>query len=279
MLPAMFSLRAMRVVCALAVFFHVGIHFSMEIFFFPNLLAYSAFVDWERVLKLAPVARPLQAWESFLKYVRGWMLPVIGLPLALLYTYVNNPVAAFLFLFGNGVWIRDSFIALVAAGIAAGYFLHLLRASLRRDRAVSSSRSPADRGSATPIILFDGVCGLCNGFIDWVLRHDKRSAFRFAPLLSNSGRVLLAQHGLAPNYIESIVLLDGTKTYYRSTAALQILRRLGLPWSIATVFIVLPPHLRDIPYDFIAERRYRWFGRTQQCRIPSASERARFITD
>jgi predicted DCC family thiol-disulfide oxidoreductase YuxK/uncharacterized membrane protein YphA (DoxX/SURF4 family) len=276
-LPAMFSLRAMRVVCAVAVFFHVGIHFSMEIFFAPNLLAYGAFVEWDRVLKLRPVARLFQAWQAVLKNVRGWMLPVVGLPLALLYTYTDNPVAAFLFLFGHGVWIRDSLTSLVAAGIASWYLIHVLRGSPRRNSAASLSR-PGQPGPATPpIILFDGVCGLCNRFVDWILKRDTGGHFLFAPLQSNRGRELLTSAGLPADYDDSVVLIRDGIAYRCSTAVLLILKSLGRPWSMAGAFLPLPTHLRDTIYEILASRRYIWFGRHEQCRIPTSAEKARFL--
>jgi predicted DCC family thiol-disulfide oxidoreductase YuxK len=128
-----------------------------------------------------------------------------------------------------------------------------------------------------PIILFDGVCNLCNGSVDFIIRRDRCGIFRFASLQSAAGRALLQQHGLPPDTLDSVVLVDEAGVHARSTAALRIARKLGAAWPLAYAFIVVPRPLRDALYDFIAHRRYRWFGKRETCRLPSPAERDRFL--
>lgn len=132
----------------------------------------------------------------------------------------------------------------------------------------------------TSVVFFDGVCNLCNGTVQFILDHDKREQFRFAPLQSEAAEKLLAGRGLAKDReaLDSVILLEGDKVYERSDAALRIARRLGGLWSALYVFIVIPRFLRDAVYKLIARNRYRWFGRTEQCRVPTPELRARFLT-
>jgi predicted DCC family thiol-disulfide oxidoreductase YuxK len=130
------------------------------------------------------------------------------------------------------------------------------------------------------IVLFDGVCGLCNRSIDFLLRHDRHGALRFAPLQSQAGQALLRQHGLNPAEFSSVVVIDGSQVHRRSDAALHALSRLGAFWgAIAIVARVLPRSGRDAIYDWVAKNRYRWFGRQSSCRIPAPDERQRFLPD
>lgn len=125
------------------------------------------------------------------------------------------------------------------------------------------------------VILFDGVCNLCNAWVDFVVRHDEEGRFRFAPLQSDVARDLLK--GAPADLPDSIVLVEGHSVWTRSTAALRVARALGLPWSLAWAFIVVPPALRDAVYDWVARNRYRWFGKRETCRVPTPEERARFL--
>ncbi|MFN2444857.1 MAG: thiol-disulfide oxidoreductase DCC family protein [Vicinamibacterales bacterium] len=126
-----------------------------------------------------------------------------------------------------------------------------------------------------PLIVFDGVCGLCNGWVDFLLRHDRAGVFRFTPFQSEDGQRVLAEHGLLAG--ESVVLVVGGRAWRDSSAILEILRRLGGMWSLAYVGVIIPRALRDTLYQFVARRRYRWFGRRQACRIPTPQERKRFL--
>ena len=126
------------------------------------------------------------------------------------------------------------------------------------------------------VIFFDGVCGLCNGFVDFVLPRDKNKALLFSPLQSEK-----AAEYLSPELVEdltTIVFYDAGKIYVRSEAVLRALAYLGSFWKILPGFLVLPAFIRDSLYRFIATNRYRWFGEKETCRLPTADERERFLT-
>lgn len=127
------------------------------------------------------------------------------------------------------------------------------------------------------VVLFDGVCNFCNASVNFIARRDPVGQFQFAPLESDVGRKLLAETGLAGQDIDSVVLVDGERAFVKSTAALRIARQLRGAWPLMAVFLVVPRFLRDAVYDFIARNRYRWFGRREECMIPSADLRARFL--
>ena len=130
-----------------------------------------------------------------------------------------------------------------------------------------------------PVVLFDGVCNLCNGAVNFLVDRDPRAKLRFASLQSSAGRALLEGlgHALADGDPESIVLVDGGLVYERSTAALRIARHLSGPWSLLAVLFVVPAFLRDLVYRWVASNRYRWFGKSDVCRVPTPELRARFI--
>ncbi len=134
-----------------------------------------------------------------------------------------------------------------------------------------------DSPSAT--ILFDGVCNLCNGFVQFVIRHDAAGRFRFAALQSEAGRALLAAHGATPATAdpESVLLVSGGRLYSHSGAVLRIAQGLGWPWRLAAVGWVLPRAGRDALYRFVARNRYRWFGRQDSCMLPTPALKARFL--
>ena len=128
------------------------------------------------------------------------------------------------------------------------------------------------------IILFDGVCNLCNGFVQFIIRHDPAGRFRFAALQSEAGQALLVAHGLAPvAEPESVLLFSGGRLYSHSTAVLGIARGLGWPWRLAGVGKVLPRAWRDALYRFVARHRYRWFGRQESCMLPTPALKSRFL--
>lgn len=131
---------------------------------------------------------------------------------------------------------------------------------------------------SSPIVLFDGVCNLCNGSVNFIIDRDKQQ-FRFASLQSEVGESLLARHGLPASYLGSLVLVEEDCVYTKSTAALKIARRLDGLWPLFYVFIVFPAGVRDFFYDVIARNRYRLFGKSDACRLPTAAERARFVVD
>ncbi|ELY70345.1 thiol-disulfide oxidoreductase DCC family protein [Natrinema versiforme] len=121
-----------------------------------------------------------------------------------------------------------------------------------------------------PIILFDGVCNLCNGFVQFILPRDTEGKFRFASLQSDVGTELLAEHDLPTDELESIVLIEGEDSYVKSDAVIRIARHLGGPYALLGPFRFLPRRLRNWAYDFVAARRYRWFGKKDQCAMPPA---------
>jgi predicted DCC family thiol-disulfide oxidoreductase YuxK len=132
-------------------------------------------------------------------------------------------------------------------------------------------------GLAGPVILFDGVCNLCNWWVSFVMARDHHRRFRFATLQGRTGTALMrATYGNAAAP-DSIVLVNEKRVSTRSSAALRILRLLGFPWSLATVFLLVPPPIRDAVYDLIARNRYRWFGQPSTCRLPTPEERGFFL--
>ncbi|WP_459191583.1 thiol-disulfide oxidoreductase DCC family protein [Halosimplex sp. J119] len=128
-----------------------------------------------------------------------------------------------------------------------------------------------------PILLFDGVCNLCNGSIKFVIDHDPDAVFRFAPLQSEAAERLLADVGFDDYDFGTFVLVDGDDYYTKSEAALRVASRLEFPWSLAGAFRVVPRPLRDAVYDTVATHRYAVFGKKAQCMIPSPEIRERFI--
>lgn len=131
---------------------------------------------------------------------------------------------------------------------------------------------------SSPVLLFDGVCNLCNGAVNFVIDHDAAERFRFASLQSEAARPLLARAGLPADYLGSLVLIDGLRAYVRSDAVLEAARRLGGPWALAYILKLLPRSWRDAAYDWIAQRRYRWFGRRDTCRLMTPELKARFLS-
>ncbi|MEO6759476.1 MAG: thiol-disulfide oxidoreductase DCC family protein [Saprospiraceae bacterium] len=129
----------------------------------------------------------------------------------------------------------------------------------------------------SPVLLFDGVCNLCNASVQWVLTHDPRGVFRFAALQSETGQELLHQFGLDQESFNSVVLVDGDRIYLRSDAPLEIVRRLGGAWPLLYGFKIIPRFLRDAIYNWIARNRYRWFGKREACMLPRAEWKARFL--
>lgn len=128
-----------------------------------------------------------------------------------------------------------------------------------------------------PLVLFDGVCNLCNGAVQWILRQDRRGVFRFASLQSEAARAALRDAGAEGPLPDSVVVLDERGVHTRSSAAFAIARGLGLPWSLLAVAAVLPRPVRDAAYALIAANRYRWFGVRETCTVPTPELKARFL--
>ena len=128
------------------------------------------------------------------------------------------------------------------------------------------------------IILFDGVCNLCNGAIQFVIKRDKKNQFRYTSLQGELGKKLLKERNIDPAKIDSIILIDpNTAFYVKSTAALQISKGLSGLWPLLSVFLILPASLSNLVYDFIAKNRYKWFGKEENCMVPTKEQRELFL--
>ena len=127
------------------------------------------------------------------------------------------------------------------------------------------------------IILFDGVCNLCDSVVQFVLKKDKKNRFRFAALQSERGTALLKQFGLSTTNYNSFVLIESGRVYQKSTAALRVLKGLGGVWVLLYGFIIFPRPIRDYIYDWVARNRYRFFGKKDECMLPTPEIRARFL--
>lgn len=126
------------------------------------------------------------------------------------------------------------------------------------------------------IILFDGECNFCDRSVQFIIKRDPQAVFNFASLQSETGKELLASH-LIPEDNDSIVLISGERAYQKSTATLQIAKQLKGLWKLCYIFIILPRPIRDFFYDKFAKNRYKWFGRKDNCAIPSPEIRKRFL--
>jgi predicted DCC family thiol-disulfide oxidoreductase YuxK len=131
--------------------------------------------------------------------------------------------------------------------------------------------------SDQPVILFDGVCNLCNSAVQYVIRRDPAGIFKFASLQSETGRELLKTYRLSPVEPDSFVLIQHHKAYTRSTAALKVARQLKGPSALLYGFIIVPAFIRNAVYNLIARNRYRWFGKQDECMVPTSALRQRFL--
>ena len=129
--------------------------------------------------------------------------------------------------------------------------------------------------SDQPIIFFDGVCGLCNRAVDFLIRRDKKRMFLFAPLQGATAKGELPEHLLAKT--DTIILKGKEQIYIKSTAILEIFKRIGGVWRFTALFYVFPKIFRDWLYDIVANNRYKVFGKKESCRIPSPEEREVFL--
>lgn len=134
--------------------------------------------------------------------------------------------------------------------------------------------SPAD---AQAVIVFDGVCVLCNGWVRFLLRYDRHGRYRFAAMQTESGGALLSAHGLDPDDPASFLLIDDGRAWTDTEAVCRVVTGLGGPWRLACLVGLVPRALRDRLYRWIARNRYRWFGRREACLVPTAEQHARFL--
>ena len=142
--------------------------------------------------------------------------------------------------------------------------------------------SQATSTDVRKIVLYDGLCGMCDGVVQFLLRHDKKDTFRFAPQQGEAARPILDRHALDTATIETIYVIENynspqEKIYTKSDAALRIADGLGGIWTLALAARMLPRSFRDACYDLVARNRYRIFGRRTECRIPTADDRHKFL--
>ncbi|MBK8443423.1 MAG: thiol-disulfide oxidoreductase DCC family protein [Sphingobacteriales bacterium] len=143
----------------------------------------------------------------------------------------------------------------------------------------TENTAPPDFAPAPPahLLLFDGVCNLCNGVVQFILRHDRQGKFVFASLQSATGQHYLQQLQLPLHHFDSFILIEKNIAYQKSDAALRIARTLGGGWKILYGFIIIPAAWRNAVYDIIARHRYRFFGKTETCMLPHPKWKNRFL--
>ena len=128
------------------------------------------------------------------------------------------------------------------------------------------------------IILFDGVCNLCDAAVQFVIEHDKKDQFRFVALQSELGQQILKHIGINPANIDSVILYQpGIAYYYKSAAAIEIARSLGGFLHFGTIFKLIPTGIRNQLYDYVAKNRYKWYGKKESCLVPSAENKTKFL--
>jgi predicted DCC family thiol-disulfide oxidoreductase YuxK len=126
------------------------------------------------------------------------------------------------------------------------------------------------------IILFDGVCNLCNSSVQFILKRDPSGQFQFASLQGEVGQQLIQRFGLKPD-LNSFVLIENEMVYLQSTAALRVCKGLTCAWKLLSVFLLIPRPFRDIVYKFVANNRYKWFGKSESCMLPLPEWKNRFL--
>jgi len=128
-----------------------------------------------------------------------------------------------------------------------------------------------------PVVLFDGLCNLCEGSVRFIIQRDPATVFRFASLQSKFGQEALERFKLPKDDFDTMVLVDGDRVFTRSTAALKVAKKLRFPWPLFFVFIFVPPFLRNFLYGILSRNRYRLFGKKEQCLIPTPELKSRFL--
>lgn len=114
--------------------------------------------------------------------------------------------------------------------------------------------------SAKCLVLFDGVCNLCNNTVRFIFKRDKKDRFRYLSLQDSRAKMILSSHNYVDPNLKSFVLIKGDSLYTKSTAALMVAKELGFPYAMASIFFIIPVYLRNKAYDFVAKNRYKWFG-------------------
>ncbi len=127
------------------------------------------------------------------------------------------------------------------------------------------------------IILFDGICNLCNNSVTFVIKRDSKNLFKYAALQSEAGKELVKEHGIDTETTDSIILIEANKAYVKSSAALRIAKHLSGGWPLLYGFIIIPTFLRNWVYDWVARNRYKWFGKKESCMIPTPELKEKFL--
>jgi len=128
------------------------------------------------------------------------------------------------------------------------------------------------------LILFDGVCNLCNASVLFIIKRDKKAIFMFAPLQSNIGQQISEIYSINSKIPDSILLFEHEKwVTHKSTAAIKIASKLGFPYNLLLLFYVIPPFIRNWVYDYIAKNRYKWYGKRDECMIPTPELQVKFL--
>jgi predicted DCC family thiol-disulfide oxidoreductase YuxK len=130
-----------------------------------------------------------------------------------------------------------------------------------------------------PLVLFDGICNLCDHTVRFIIKRDRNEVFRFIPLQSALGKALLDQFGFPPDYRDSFVLIDHGRPYIKSTAFIRISKKLQMPWPLFSLTAMIPRILRDYIYNKIGKNRYSWFGQHDYCEVQPAAMSQRFLTE
>jgi predicted DCC family thiol-disulfide oxidoreductase YuxK len=127
------------------------------------------------------------------------------------------------------------------------------------------------------IVLFDGVCHLCDGAVRFIVKRERNAELKFAPLQSDSGNSLLEQYGYPSDYLDGLILIESNRVHDRSCACLRIAGKLNFPWNLLFPLLIIPKPLRDFIYGMIASVRYRWFGKKESCSLPQGEDLSRFL--
>lgn len=128
------------------------------------------------------------------------------------------------------------------------------------------------------LILFDGVCNLCDASVQYIIKHDKNDVFRYTALQSEVGQDIIKKFNIDTAKTDSILLYsEDSGISYKSTAALKIASKLGFPRNLLSVFIIIPPFIRNWVYDYIAKNRYKWYGKKDECMIPTPELKSKFL--
>ncbi len=149
---------------------------------------------------------------------------------------------------------------------------------MQSDTALNIEHSVLTIPRDKPILLFDGVCNLCNGFVQFVILRDPRAKFRFAALQSEVGQQLLREANMPVEELSTVVLYENDRFYTHSSVPLRVVKQFGGAWPLLSGLVIVPKFIRDGIYNWIARNRYRWFGKQESCMIPTPELKSRFIS-